>query len=67
MLDFYRLQDENAKSEEYINLRDIVLKCFPTATIQSTEEGHRILWCGIAISEISKTAYEAWLDVALPY
>ena len=67
MLHFYKLEDENEKSEAYNNLRDLVKKDFPTAALQHDENGYCIKWCGVAISEMSKTAYDAWLDVALPY
>lgn len=67
MLDFYKLEDKNEKQKAYNAIRDIVLKDFPTAILQEKENGYWIEWCGVAISEMSKTAYDAWLDVALPY
>lgn len=67
MLNFYKLEDKNKKQEAYNNLRDIVLKDFPTATLHRCNEGYSILWSGVTIGEMSKTGYEAWLDVALPY
>lgn len=67
MLNFYKLNSEDEKSEAYNNLRDIVKKDFPTAQLDESENGFCIMWCGVAISEISKTPYDAWLDVALPY
>lgn len=67
MLDFYKLENENDKSEAYNNLRDFVKKDFPSAALEREENGYFIKWCGVSISELSKTAYEAWLDVALPF
>jgi hypothetical protein len=67
MLNFYKLENKNEKQKAYNAIRDIVLKDFSTATLQETKEGFYILWYGVAISEVSKTAYDAWLDLALPY
>jgi|TARA_R110002074_G_scaffold106578_2_gene230220 hypothetical protein len=67
MLNFYKLENKNEKQKAYNAIRDIVLKDFPTAILQEAKEGFYILWYGVAISEVSNTAYDAWLDVALPY
>lgn len=67
MFNFHKLTDENEKSKAYNNLRDIVRKDFPTAEIRPEENGFCVVWCGVAIGDKCETAFDAWLDVALPY
>lgn len=67
MPNFYKLENKNEKQKAYNAIRDIVLKDFPTAILQEEENVYWIEWCGVAISAMSKTAYDAWLDLALPY
>ena len=67
MLNFHKLHNNDEKSEAYNLLRNLVKKDFQSAEIQKYEDGYCVVWLGLAISEKSKTTYDAWLDVSLPY
>lgn len=67
MTALYRLQNEQQRSEAYNRVRDIVLSRFIGAVLAEEKGLYSICWNGIRISEETTTAYDAWVDVALPF
>lgn len=67
MFGFYNTNIPEEKIECYNEIRDVALGKFKGAELVEDNGLFSIVWNGVSISDNTKTAYEAWLDVVLPF